>query len=72
MKDGHFYKQGKFVSASFPTPLLVFQITSLVTGLYFQNQISEQLSIINKKLDFFECEDLLEKGEVEGISDDIN
>lgn len=52
MKDGHFYKQGKFVSASFPTPLLVFQITSLVTGLYFQNQISEQLSIINKKLDF--------------------
>lgn len=52
MKDGHFYKQGKFVSASFPTPLLVFQMTSLVTGLYFQNQISEQLSIINKKLDF--------------------
>lgn len=52
MKDGHFYKQGKFVSASFPTPLLVFQITSLVTGVYFQNQISEQLSIINKKLDF--------------------
>ena len=27
---------------------------------------------LNKKLDFFECEDLLEKGEVEGISDDIN
>lgn len=52
MRDGHFYKQGKFVSAQFPTPLLVFQMTSLVTGLYFQNQISEQLSIINNKLDF--------------------
>lgn len=52
MVNGKFAEQGKFVPVRFPAPLVAFQIASMVTGLYFQNIISEQLSIINSNLNF--------------------
>lgn len=51
MADGKFKTQGQFVQGQFPTPLVAFQIASFVTGMYFQNMISDQLAIINQKLD---------------------
>lgn len=51
MAEGKFKTQGQFVQGQFPTPLVAFQVASFVTGMYFQNMISDQLAIINHKLD---------------------
>lgn len=48
---GGIEQQAKFVEVSVPTPLIVFQVASFITGQYYQHVITEQLKTINEKLD---------------------
>lgn len=48
---GGIEQQAKFIEVGIPTPIIAFQVASFITGQYYQHIITEQLEIINEKLD---------------------
>lgn len=53
MKGGRITQQAGFIQAGTTmfTPMIVFQIASMVTGQYYMNNISKQLNSVQEKLD---------------------
>lgn len=53
MKGGRISQQAGFIQAGSTmfTPMIVFQIASMVTGQYYMNNISKQLNSVQQKLD---------------------
>jgi hypothetical protein len=53
VKNGAIIKQAGFIQAGTTmfTPMVIFQIASIVTGQYYMNNISKQLNSVQEKLD---------------------
>lgn len=49
-QDGRILEQAKFSEISVPTPMLAFQLTSIVTGQYYQHMLTKRLESMDSKL----------------------
>lgn len=49
-QDGRILEQAKFREISVPTPMLVFQLASIITGQYYQHILTKRLESMDSKL----------------------